>query len=398
MRSAAAACLALLLTVGAVACGPEAADLRRWLAQDKGPLRVAALLADGTRPQPLRIAAARTLAENGHALELAAALDRCAPAHRGVLVTGIAARLEEMLAGPVTAQVHAKEAIYYVGGYAAEPARTRLGQAVLRWGLADFPKRVRQGDSSLLQVLPALGTQIALPVLRALHTTGPKADLVRILVALRQPEVEAAAARILAAQALAAGPALTVDLVQALLLLKRPELTAALVQLVDDARVPTRLRDPLLDHIVVAAGPDALTGLLRLLNNEPVRWIAAQHLLTLEGLDGLQRLLAALPPDAAYAQSNEELFVSVDFFCEQNVPALRADRARLEMVLLEALRDAPWPGKLVALHCLGKWGSAAALPELGRASYYTRRLGGWSPADSTLGKVARDSAEAIRSR
>lgn len=390
--------LVTLLTLAATGCGPEPADMQAWLRMERGPLRVAAFVSDATRPLPLRVAAARTLAEHGHAIELGSALERCTVAQRGHIVAGIAGALERMLGGPLEAQVRAKEAIYYVGGYAPEPVRSRLAQGVIRWAFEDLPRRVRMGNSSLLQVLPALGTAVALPALRALHRPGPKADLVRIITALKQPAVEGAAARILAARALAQRPKLDLDLAQALVLLRRPELTPALVELVDDPRIPTKLRDPLLDHIVATAGPAAGAGLVRLLRNEPVRWIAAQHLLTLEGLDGLGRLLRELPADAAYAQANEELFVSVDFFCEQNVPSIKADRTRLELVLLDALRQAPWPGKLVAMHCLGKWGSAAALPELGRASYFTRRLGGWSPEGSSLGQVARDAATAIRGR
>ncbi len=390
------ALLCLLPLLGSGGCGPDRSDLQSWLARKDGSRSLAHMVADAQRGLELRTLGAELLARAGATLELADALAKSEPEDRRSLASALAPTLEAMLGGSQEEQIRAKEAIYYVGGYAAPADAQRLATALLAWALADLPGRARLGDSPLQEVLPALGTQAALPLLTALRAGGPPRELTAALIALDGPEIQRATALALAERVRALRPAIPVPLASALVSVPRPELAGLLGELALDARLDADMRGAFLDQIPVCGGPDAAPALLRLLLPMDTRWVAAQHLLKLEGLEGLRRVLEALPADEPYAEDDEDLYHSVDFFCEQNVAQIGAERERIERVLLEGLAVAPWPGKLVALHCLGRWGSPAAAPELQRSANYTRRLPGWKPAGATLGQVARDALARTR--
>ena len=271
-----------------------------------------------------------------------------------------------------------------------------MAQGLLRWAMEDLPGRFRLGRNSLAQVLPGLGRPAAVALLRQLREGRAPAECIEALQAFGSPEVERAAATVLAEQVRRALPALPLPLGNAVLRLQRPELTEVLVEAAGHPQVDKGVRAALLDHVLDCGGPQAGPGLARLLGDADFRWTAAHHLLELERLDGLRRLLLALPEAASWPELDEELYQNVDFFCSDILAGLNEPKEAVEGVLLDGLQRGTWPGKLTAIHCLTYCGSPVALPELGRAAALTRRLPGWKPANATLGQVAQAAIARLR--
>ncbi len=388
-----ACALALLLT----ACGPTPADLQAWLRLDEGPARVAAVIVDGTRSPTLRQAAVMSLLQEGAVKELAGALRRCPPDDRLQVTEPLWPALRDGLAGTDGAQRRAKEAILYLGGFAAPATQDELRQQLLQWAFDDFLARYRTPPTPLPQLLPQLGSQVAVPLLRQLRTGVGVQEAAETLQLLELPEVNRATALVLVEQARARGRELPLPLVNAILKLDHPELTPLLLEIARDPQARADLRAAFLDHVLDCRGPAAAPGLAQLLTDRDLRWTAARHLLTLEGLAGLQRLLRSLPEGGPYPAENDKLFEEVDLFCEQELVAFKESDG-LEATLLEGVQQAPWPGKLVALHCLGTYGSSEALPELERAASLGQRVTGWKGGEVSLGSVAKDALTRIKQR
>jgi len=379
-------------------CALEPDDLRRWLAQENGAGRVAALVPDRQQSHELRVAAVRLLTEQGAVLALTDALALTPPEDRAGLVDALVPTLAGMLQGGVAEQqVRAKEIIFYVGGYAGPAEQQQLIQLVLRWATEDFPGRSRLGSNHLSKVLPALGSQVAVPLLRQLRNGTALQETSATLLALRSPEVERATAIVLEEKMRQSLPQAPLPLVNSLLAINSAKLTPLLIDVAANPQVDKGVRNGFLDHVLDCKGPAAGPGLARLLADTDLRWYAAGNLLELEKLDGVRRVLLSLPEQARYREQPEELFNNVDSFCEA-VGRLQERREAVEQVLLEGLQSAAWPGKLTAMHCLGLLGSRAAAAELERASLYTRRIPGWKPADSTLGQVAQQALARVKER
>jgi hypothetical protein len=387
--------LAAFLSAG---CELTPADLQSWPWTENGRGKLAAVVADVDRDQELRLSAARLLVEIGGVEELADALARTPSDDRTRLVSRMTPILVRMLAGPPEQQAHAKDAIHFVGGYAPEVDRRLLGQQLLRWALADFPKRLKLGGHALSKVLPALGTQAAPQLLHALRSGAVADEITWALVALGSPEVDQSTAQILDELVRMKLPAIPPTLVSAVLKLKNSNLTPLLLQVASDPQVSREIRAAFLDHVVDCGGSDAAPGLARLLGDLDFRWMAAQNLIALEGLDGLKRILRSLPEDGPYPDEEEELFQAADFFCEQEVPRTRAAREEVEQALIEGMQQGGWPGKLLAVHCLGFFGSKAALTELSQLTGDARRVPGWKPVGVSLGQVAREVAVRLQAQ
>ena len=381
-----------------LACGLTPEDLQSWPQRKEGGRLLAAVVVDGQRPMKLRRAAALILTRMGATLELADALSKSKPQDRVRIVAAIGETLSNMLDGSFDEQIRAKEIVYYAGGHASDVLQQQLGKDLIEWASADFSVRSHLGDSSLKQVLPAMGSQVAVPLLRLLQRGGPYEELTATLHALESVEVDRAAALILLSRGSKALPEIPISLAKSVMMLKRPELTPLLVDAVSDTRVDKDVRRAFLDHMLDCKGPETTPGMVSLLEYKDTRWVAAQHLLALEGTNGLGLVIESLPGDKTYEEEEEGLFDLVDFFCEQNVADLKADKEEVEQAILDAVQNASWAGKLTAAHCLGFHGSLSAIRLLQRIAASQRRIPGWKPADTTIAQVAREAIVKIHSR
>ncbi len=379
-------------------CGLTADDIQTWPERKGGLAMLAALVADQSRDLDLRAAAARLLVKNDGTLELADALARVPEDTREELVSGMTSLLIGMLHGSEADQVRAKETIFYVGGYADQDHQRQLADELVAWSVGDFAKRFRLGDTTLEQVLSELGPVAAKPLLELLHRGGPPRELVATLLAMKNPEVARATALVLVERARRARPGLPAPLMDAVLMIERQEMTPLLIELAGDSREAPADRGEYLDHVLKCRGQAAVPGLVGLLTKQDIRWAAASHLLALEGLGGLALVLESLPPDAAYADSDQELYQNVDYFCQQDVAGLKVDVAQLQDTLVKGFEAGSWPGKLTAAHCLGYYGTRDAIPVLAPFTRLTRRLPGWKPADTTLGEVVSEAIAKMRDR
>ena len=148
---------------------------------------------------------------------------------------------------------------------------------------------------------------------------------------------------------------------------------------------------------IECGGPGAAPGLAGLLSDHDLRWIAVQHILTLEKLDGLRRVLGALPAvDDGYEDG--ELYDEVHFFCTRNLPTFKFGAAALQATLLGALDPERPIAALTAAHCLRDLGGPETVAPLQALAGEQAAVAGWKTEEATLGSIATAAVETIEER
>lgn len=393
-RPAAALALGALLACG---CEPKPETVRAWAETADGPRKIAALIPDGTRSVPLRVLAATTLVNLGEVFALADAMRATAEADRRAILVALLPGLLGALAGDdVAAGGRAKDALFYVGGHLPDAERQKAGAAVIEWAGADFSGRFAEGRATLAQVLPEMGTATVPRLIALLRDGEAIPEIAKVLSSYESQAVHDQAAAALVEVIERHGEKTPPEAWDALNLFRSAALTPLLLKQLNDKRVPAERKDAWFEHLPKCGGPEAGPGLGRLLKDHEMRWIAAQALLDLEGVEGIRRVLAELPAtDAAYEPGG--LYDPVRFFCKQRVEALKVSRATIQATLLPGLDPARPLAAATAMACLEEHGATEAVAALKPLAKSRTALPGWK-GRATLGDLAAQAIAAIRAR
>lgn len=395
MRRKVSLALAACLTIAA--CEVSLEDMSKWKDLKDGERRIAAIVPDETRSHEIRVAAALLLVDIDQPFVLADALKQTEAASRTKIVAALAPSLIEMLGGKQEDQPKAKDALYLIGGYLDGEARTGAARAVIDWAVEDFPGRFALGQTTLAQVLPALGTASVPGLLKQLATGEAIPEVVKILAQFEAAAVHEQGAEALVTLIRTQGKKAPKEAWTHLTKLITPALTPFLLEKIADPSVDVNLKDRYFDHLVKCGGPEAAPGLAKLLADHDLRWVAAQDILQLEGLAGVKRVFASLPANDAYEAS--ELYDEVHFFCMRRLPKIEGDAAAIQAALIAELKPKrPLPAALAA-HCLELRGNKAALPALKKLAKVNKALTGWKDGKKAkLGAVAKAAMAAISAR
>ena len=393
----------LLVSIVAVitlsaACKVTVEDVRSWQHIEEGNRRIAAFVADSKRPLALRVEAAMLLVEMDEVYAMADALRRSPSTERTAIVSAVLPRLTSLLDSELEAeQGHAKDALFFVGGYLEEAERQQAAKALIEWAGQDFSGRYARGRTTLAQVLPALGTA-SVPGLLALLARGEAvAEITAILTRFESHQVQEDAAKTLVSLIDRLGPEAPADAWSYIDRFTTPTLVPFLISKLADPKVPVAIKDAYFYHVVRCGGPGAAPGLAGLLSDHDLRWIAVQHILTLEKLDGLRRVLGALPAlDDGYEDG--ELYDEVHFFCTRNLPTFKFGAAELQATLLGALDPERPIAALTAAHCLRDLGGPETVAPLQAIAGEQAAVAGWKTEEATLGSIATAAVETIEER
>ena len=397
-RHATAILLAIVSGALLPACELTPKDIREWQSFKDGDRRIAAVVVDPSRTLMIRATALEVLAQSGSVVVLADALQKAPKEDRSKLTKAILPGLLTMMDGSEQEQVHAKDALFYIGGYLQGDDRETAAKAILGWAMVDFSGRYARGRTTLDQVLPALGEGSVEALLALLASGEAIPEVTDILVRMESNRARDEGAKTLMNLLKKGGAEAPKESWYALERFVTPLLVPFVVSKLADPEFPDELKDIYFDHVVKCGGVAAVAGLAGLMADHKLRWIAAEHLLELDDVAGLQRALTSLPASDSEYES-EDLFLEINFFCKNAVPRLKADKARVEEALVAGLSSPSALSAATTAHCLGLHGRAGSLEALKATPDQGRVVPAWKDERAVkLGDIVTTAAEAIESR
>ena len=387
--------LAALALLGG--CEPTLDDVRAWKGLSEGPRQIAAIIPDGDRSPDLRLGAAMILVDLGEVFALADALKATPDSDRQSIVENMLPRLLALLkVDDVDQAAKAKDALFYLGGYLPAAKRDKAGKSIIAWATADFSGRFAAGRTTLVQVLPDMGTASVPALLKLLAEGEAIPEVVKILSSFESQAVHDEAATTLVGLIDGLGDKAPPEAWSHVDRFVSPKLTPFLLAQLKDPDVSAELKDRYFDHVATCGGPEAAPGLAKLMAQRDMRWIAAQALLALDDLAGLQRVLKSLPTlDKGYRAP--ELSDEISFFCNKTVAQLKASKAAVQAALVGALSAARPTAAATAATCLKLHGASEAIPALQLLARSKTVLPGWK-GRAPVGALAQEAIAAIRQR
>lgn len=388
---------ALVLCLLILGCELTPSDVYSWKDIKDGDRKLAAVVLDPSRDMKLRITAARTMGEMGAVLQLADALQQSEERDQQAIVEGLLPHILLMFqSSSETAQVDAKDLLYYVGGYLAGESRDRAAQAIVDWAFADFEGRFRKGKTTLAQVLPSLGTA-AVPQLFGMLKKGQAIpEVAEILGKINIPKVTDAAAELLIEHIRQQPKQRPPEVWFALDRLTTQLAVPFLLESLANPELPDDIKDVYFDHLVRCGGPKAANGMAALLADHKLRWHAAEHLIALDGLGGLSRVLSGLPAKDKYEE--QVFYDEAHFFCAHRLPEIKDSKDAIQLALLKGLSTRRPLASSLAAHCLELHGTKQFAGELRRHQNLAVPVPGWKTGTAKLGDIVRKAVQAMEKR
>jgi HEAT repeat protein len=405
----------------------------RWKQSVKGAAKIRATLRDTSQTTEIRVMAAEALAEMGLFSHLAEDVKSLEEKDRRQLMDGLVKRLITRMRGSnpkatTQVQVQAKDALFSLRELAEDPRRRAMDTEVVRWVLGDWRKR-RGGEHSGQKIITTIGEPAAAIVAELIDQSSTPV----VASATMLSEVGSQGARDLAAGKLIAlakqQQPTRMETIHALGKLGSPKAVAYLSRVANKGPFQQRLwavralafhpdaeaisvataiagdsslkeeraelRDAAFTLLEKTPHADSLQALAGFLDHredsaetaEVVRYRAAEGILDGFGVEGLTKLLEALPSRYTYKQQDLEDYIEKDIreLGDDALPTLRA-----------ALDSESWIARLVAVRALGTMGTVEDAKALERLKTDRTRIKGWGGA--TIGSQAASAAEKIRAR
>lgn len=404
-------------------CAIDESDLARWPEVAQGDARLAAYLADDTRPYPLRAQAAGHLLRMGELDHLMGVVKTAEGVQRTAIIDMYATMISNVLTKMHTPEEQANAAglAYYLLQHTdaltgaapdGEPKDARFVDVVLDWCLPELekpederakpPRRVDDIVLAALAARPQVAGPRVLDRMRAAANTSDLLGMNRILTQVEDPEVRRGQATHLLGYARKVHPEVPPEVAAAMVQNRNPTLLHYLLDAARDPRVPRRTREAGL----IAAGrllkADALGGLVLLLraddpaNDNVFRLNALDYAWDIGGAARLADALQALPPTGTWWPEGVQFRAYVDSFCDQKLGPAKDD---VRPVLERLVDDPNWVTRAYAMRCVERLYPDDAAALLAPLAEDETPLPGFSAeGPTTIGAHARAVIEAARAQ
>ena len=421
--------ITILLLITLPGCEVTSDRISSWKQSENGTPKLRHAVRDPSVKLPLRVEAAEALCDIGLFIPLAEDLKAVAEGDRKQIYSGLNGRLLKRMKGSnpqatSRVQLQAKDALASLREFADQTELKEIDQELISWLLGDWENR-NEGEYSTDRIITAIGAAAAPVIVK--HLLDTPAILVVLATHLHQighqPSQDAAAEKLVGMAQIqkpvklatfhALGKIGSVKAIsylndvarkgelqhrvwalRSMALFPHPSILPTAAQIAGDTGLKgdqAVLRDEAFSILEKSRDPKGLEILCSFLESkeELFRYQAIESIITGFGVQGLQKLLVALPSRYIYKKRDVKDFIEDQISSKLGKKAIPA--------LLEALSSESWIARLIAIKVLGTLGSGKEGEALEKLVTDTTRLRGWD-AGATVGSEAKAAVERIKNR